>query len=239
MAINKKKIIYRVGRDSHSLDVEERCENTSSQNGPGNEKVSQMSFRKYLQSFIINFYLINFFNTEKLIDMDLVYGSTLFLNQTIAMIMKKFYYTTRNYVLLIVQFVIPILFAVVTMLFQDLFDGTSDLPELPISFKEYIRTVTILEDTHVGNNEKFADAIKSYRHIFEELSSDHQLNGTMSGLGMEDTILEKARDSLSMVNLNYMVGTTFNETEVTAWFNNQPFHTIPLTINLINNAFFK
>jgi hypothetical protein len=45
-------------------------------------------------------------------------GFELFFNQTIAMFMKKFYYTIRNYIMLIIMFFIPILFLVITMAFE-------------------------------------------------------------------------------------------------------------------------
>lgn len=44
---------------------------------------------------------------------------------------------------------------------------------------------------------------------------------------------------MSTVNLNYMVGTTFAGNVITVWFNNQAYHTVPLTVNLINNAILK
>lgn len=53
-----------------------------------------------------------------LLDTNLVGGLELFFNQTIAMFMKKFYYTIRNYVMLIIMFFIPLLFLFITMAFE-------------------------------------------------------------------------------------------------------------------------
>jgi hypothetical protein len=117
--------------------------------------------------------------------------------------------------------------------------GTDNLPELRISFLEYIQTVTVYEKNVQGNS---MDAIiDSYLNFFKTLPEVHSLLQTQPGLSMEDTILGEYNRSMSDVNLNFMVGTTFNDDEnsIIVWFNNQAFHTVPLTVNLINNAILK
>ena len=115
--------------------------------------------------------------------------------------------------------------------------GTDDLPELRISFEEYIQTVTVYET--LEPDDTLTPIIASYKNFFTTLSAEHTLITTRTGLSMEETILEKYRESMSNVNLNYMVGTTFATDAITVWFNNQAFHTVPLTVNLINNAILK
>lgn len=111
------------------------------------------------------------------------------------------------------------------------------MPELRISFLEYLQTVTVYENkTAVASMQNI---ITSFRTLFNNLPSEHQLRLTADGLSMEDTILKEYRASVSNVNLNYMVGATFEDNTITAWFNNQAFHTVPLTVNLINNAILK
>ncbi|KAG5683919.1 hypothetical protein PVAND_013177 [Polypedilum vanderplanki] len=204
-----EEVFLKVGIDSNTLDVEERYEGIS--NGSSNGSNDAL----------------------KLINTNLTYGICLYFNQILAMAMKKFFYMIRNYMMLFIQFFIPALFIVITMLMEDLFDGDQDLPELQISFREYIRTITTYEIA--GNQNIFA----SYKAFFDDLPDEHVLRTTEENLNLEDTILKEYRLSLSNVNLNYMVGTTFNESSITAWFNNQAFHTAPLTINLINNAILK
>lgn len=202
-----------------------------------------------------NFNILLKINSENLLDKDLVYGSELFFNQILAMGIKKFYYTIRNYVMLLIMFFIPILFLVITMAFQgnfkaiievqfliliqnlDMLTGTDNLPELRISFEEYIRTVTVYET--LTPDDTLNPIINSYRNFFTTLSAEHTLISTETGISMEETILTKYRESMSNVNLNYMVGTTFATDAITVWFNNQAYHTVPLTVNLINNAILK
>jgi ATP-binding cassette subfamily A (ABC1) protein 3 len=166
---------------------------------------------------------------------------TLFFNQTLAMFMKKFYYTFRNYMMLFIQFVVPLFFLVITMLLEDLFDGDQDLPELRISFFEYLQTITVYESSFNASNTKMQGIFDNYKNYFDNIGSEgnHELRSVEPGLDLEDTILFEYRKSMSNVNLNYMIGTSFNGSDITAWFNNQAFHTAPLTINAINNAIYQ
>ena len=46
-------------------------------------------------------------------------------------------------------------------------------------------------------------------------------------------------ESLRTVNSEYLIGASIHENEIKAWFNYQPFHTIPLTLNTLNRAMLK
>ncbi|KAL7030128.1 hypothetical protein ACKWTF_006533 [Chironomus riparius] len=214
-----EEVFLKVGIDSTAMDVEDRYEGISNEgSADSNTNGSE--------------------ETLKLANSNLTYGFELFINHILAMTMKKFFYTIRNYVMLFIQFFIPILFLVITMLMEDLFQGAQDLPALPISFLEYIRTFTVYESQHAGDG-MISNIITGYKSFFQNLPENHQLIEVEPGMSFSDKILTEYRQSLSNVNLNYMVGTTFNESVITVWFNNQAYHTVPLTINLINNAILK
>ncbi len=104
-----------------------------------------------------------------------------------------------------------------------------------------MQTVTVYEELFSNQAAGMENIIANYREIFSELSNVHTLRTVAPGLSMEDTILEEYRLSIPNVNLNYMVGTSFNgqSNTIVAWFNNQAFHTVPLTVNLINNAILR
>lgn len=164
-------------------------------------------------------------------------GMPLHFSQIKAMAIKKFLYSIRNYILLIIQFVIPAFFIVMTMLSDQLFTGNKDLPELEISFDSYLTTVTTLERSALPPG-SVAEAISTnYENMIKALPADHTL--MLANKNFEDAILDQYHTSLSATNLNYMVGAAFNESTITAWFNNQGYHTAPLAVNLINNAMLK
>lgn len=58
---------------------------------------------------------------------------------------------------------------------------------------------------------------------------------------IENHFLALAVKELVTVNSQYMCGLSFNSTtsRLIAWFNNQAFHTLPLSLNAIHNAMVK
>lgn len=164
-------------------------------------------------------------------------GPQLVWSQITAMTIKKFLYSIRNYILLIFQFAIPALFVVITMLISNFNASGGDLPSLPIAFEEYLTTVTTIERGAMESG-SFAESIfTSYENIISGLSNDHTARVTTRDFQVE--ILEQYERSMSETNLNFMVGVSISDEGIRAWFNNQGFHTAPLTINTINNAILR
>lgn len=66
----------------------------------------------------------------------------------------------------------------------------------------------------------------------------------ISGLNMSDYILMLSETMLTRINSQYMAAATLSLDDVaqpiiTVWFNNQPHHTAPLTLNLAHNALIR
>ncbi len=123
------------------------------------------------------------------------------------------------------------------MLTEQFNSGDKDLPELSISFNEYLSTVTTAELRAITNGSQTEDIFSNYERIINGLSNVHSLTVTNGDFQAE--ILEQYRISLSNTNLKYMVGVTFDDAAIKVWFNNQAYHTSPLAINTINNAILK
>lgn len=153
------------------------------------------------------------------------------------MVSKKFLYSVRNYILLLLQIFIPALFIVITMLTEQFNSGDKDLPALSISFNEYLETVTTMEKGSMSSGSLIENIVTNYESIISGLSSSHTLN--VANGGFEEEILDQYQKSMSNTNLKHMVGVTFSDSEIKAWFNNQGYHTAPLAINTINNAILK
>jgi ATP-binding cassette, subfamily A (ABC1), member 3 len=166
-----------------------------------------------------------------------LYGFPLFLSQVYAMTMKKFLYSIRNYILLIIQFAIPALFVVITMLLEDFTSGDKDLPALPIGFDQYISTVSTVSKGSMAAGSTVEKIFKGYEEIFRSRPGDHQL--AVTDKDFQDAILDQYKEFKSKTNLEFMVGASLNDEGITAWFNNQGYHTAPLAINLLNNVILK
>ncbi|KAJ6635436.1 Phospholipid-transporting ATPase ABCA3 [Pseudolycoriella hygida] len=206
-----EEVFLKVGTDTHALS-ESSHDNFSLQANDDNDKLTKNG--------------LNF-----------VTGIQLQWSQITAMINKKFLYAIRNYILLFLQFFIPALFIVITMLTEQFNSGDKDLPELSISFNEYLGTVTTVERDSLSSGSLTEIIATNYEQIINNLSDAHTF--TVTSRNFEDQILDQYRISLSTTNLKYMVGVTFNDTSIKAWFNNQAYHTAPLAINTINNAILK
>jgi ATP-binding cassette, subfamily A (ABC1), member 3 len=161
-------------------------------------------------------------------DKNFLQGFELLKSQVFAMTLKKFVYSLRSYKLFIIQFIIPALFVIITMLIEHKFGGGKQLPALPITLDEYLSPVTVLEIGNVTNS-FVNEVLDGYKKFFQSSSKSYLEKQT----DFESYILN---ESISSVNLKNMVGATFKDDRITAWFNNQGFHTAPLSVNIINNA---
>jgi ATP-binding cassette, subfamily A (ABC1), member 3 len=168
-------------------------------------------------------------------DDNFLMGFKLIKNQVQAMALKKFLFTLRNYKLFIIQFIIPIIFLIITMLLEHSFGGSDNLPALPISLDEYFSTINVATLGEIEPDPFVNITFEGYKSFFAEEPSDERVLSVVSG-DFQDYILGQ---TLSSVNLKYMTGVTFSGSDIIAWFNNQGYHTAPLTINIINNAILK
>lgn len=70
---------------------------------------------------------------------------------------------------------------------------------------------------------------KKSAHLLTEISAP-----------MEEHILMKYMNPNALVKSLYIVGASItNYTNITAWYNNEPYHSPPLSINLVHNAVLK
>ena len=164
-------------------------------------------------------------------------GMSLKMSQIYALVIKKLIYSSRNYILLLIQLLVPVLFVFMTMAAEDFLTGGIDLPELSISFDSYLKTVTVLEQGFIETKSFEEQVFNSYQEMFKTLSNEHELISTQTN--MEQAILEQYEISNAKTNLYFMAGLTVDQDNITAWFNNQGYHTAPLAINLVNNAILK
>lgn len=154
-------------------------------------------------------------------------GNSLIVYQIQAMILKKFHYMRRNYrsaffMTLFSAWIIVVLMSAPTVHFNS-------VPSLDITLASYDDTITTIE--HYDDVDSLT---KKYQSLF--LKKDETV---MAHKDMQTYILEKSYDSLPTVNRKYLIGATLKPNKSVAWFNGQPFHTMPLTLNTLNRALLK
>lgn len=160
----------------------------------------------------------------------------------------------RNPVTLAIQFLIPIIFLIMTMASEAQFAGNKNLPELPIDMGKYWRSVTVLQYEEFGEGNLENSIVMGYEGLGIFKMDDYKLISTKDDI--QDFILQKVRwkffvetlnfhmkfqfnYSLSTTNTDYVVGASITRENITAWFNNQGFHTMPLSLNTLNNAILR
>lgn len=78
-------------------------------------------------------------------EVQLLNGTKLLLYQIEALLRKKFYHTSRNWVLLFLQNFIPVVFIILTIMVVRTWGNNKDLPSLHLVTEKYNPTVTLLE----------------------------------------------------------------------------------------------
>lgn len=156
-----------------------------------------------------------------------VTGMTLMLYQLQAMILKKCHYLQRNYRSILYMTLFST-WMIVILMSAPAFDFT-EAPLLSISFESYDETVTIIE---------YDDSSKSFMNSYENLlSSENSVERIKDD--MATYYLKKSNKSLATMTRKYLVGATLKTDGFEAWFNGEPLHTMPLTLNTINRAIIK
>lgn len=131
----------------------------------------------------------------------------------------------RSWIICLIQVLFPLL--ILILIAKDkVFDSKSDLPPLKISLDNYGRTYTLLANRE---NSKLGTA---YETLF---SKKHQLVRTSKSMMDALNDLDRKTTTFSKAS-NYLAAATTTDTEGTAWFNHEAMHTIPLSLNLIQNA---
>ncbi|XP_058465468.1 phospholipid-transporting ATPase ABCA3-like [Malaya genurostris] len=165
-------------------------------------------------------------------NLQLLRGVNLLLSQTKAQFMKKLLVTMRSLITLSMQILIPVVFVLMTYIIILNSTAGRDLPPLEIALDSYTASVTVLEHTTANSL-----IVQAYQNQLNKHGPEHQLLTTSED--MNSFILQKSHESISTVNTRYWVAASITETNSTAWFNNKAYHSAPLAINLLYNAFLQ
>lgn len=171
----------------------------------------------------------------------LLSGHRLITNQILAMILKKYYYTIRNIKTFIIQLLIPVVFLAMTKFATtDWTDEVKALPPVKIQLDQYLLSYTVLQtDTFLLGSPE-SRFIRSYMDLFnveeEEPVKHHLLNTTED---FQQYLLQLGEVDQMEINWRYYAGAAITKSNITTFFNNQVYHSAPLTINLLYNAILR
>ncbi|RZB38621.1 ATP-binding cassette sub-family A member 3-like, partial [Asbolus verrucosus] len=153
-------------------------------------------------------------------------GFPLMKNQFIAMTLKKFFSTLRTWHLFVFQVVLPVALILITVLTSRGSDiQKHTFPALRMTLDSYTDSVTLISGEETNEYTNYKDMLSKY---------DVEKKDNISA-----TILQLTKETPATVKRRYIVGASFNETVATAWFNGEPYHSLPLALSLMLNALYK
>jgi hypothetical protein len=137
----------RVGAD-HDNEISKMYNQNNNENGVSNEAIKVTV------------------ETPNNLSTNYLSGFPLIINQFIAMVLKKFFSTLRNWYLLILQIALPVALLIITVLSARGYVPKSTFPSLKISLDPYNEPVTLIAG--ITNHPYY----ETYRNI---VGNDHQL----------------------------------------------------------------
>jgi ATP-binding cassette subfamily A (ABC1) protein 3 len=127
----------------------------------------------------------------------------------------------------------------ITILIVRSWGGNKDLPKLELSINTYSPTQTTLQvDTTLWSDSIPQKIFENYRKQFREYKKNTINLDVITG-DMIDHYLNKSKEYLARVNNRYLYGASIGQSNITMWFNNQPYHTSAISLGLIHNAILR
>ncbi|ODN05940.1 ATP-binding cassette sub-family A member 3 [Orchesella cincta] len=167
-------------------------------------------------------------------------GISLKFQQFKAMLVKKYIYAIRNRVLLLVQMGIPMLYLITVLLIMNYLPGLLDPPPHYLTLSRYERLGKTVTTVRCPPDNPLCASYKEY------VGANYTLELIDQNQTFVDYILQKAEEDLVLLNYRYIVGFdqrpthgTNDYNQIIGMFNNQPFHSPPLSMNLITNAILR
>ncbi|KAL4240689.1 ATP-binding cassette sub- A member 3 [Mactra antiquata] len=177
-------------------------------------------------------------------------GMVLFFQQFYGMFIKRAIHTRRNKLVTITQLAVPLLFTIAALIVIKTFPGPSDSPPLNLTVTSVGDNVVVYS-SELNNTEPIKhDSIEFvYGHQFKYMTDTHvtyvnNQTGFKQDSDMIKFLLKKGQDDIGGYNLRYLIGANFKENKdktrnITAYFNNQAFHTPGISLTMLANALYK
>ncbi|CAG9855955.1 unnamed protein product [Phyllotreta striolata] len=178
-------------------------------------------------------------NTTGSVSMSPTYsdGPTLLGNQILAMLMKKTVSTFRSWILLLIQIAMPTLFLIIAFVVNRSHKYTGNLPAMPLTLNKFENPITLMEKTDSNLAPYYIKVLHDYGHPVKTVTN------------MTKTMLEVTAEHPIAVRRRYLVGASFETANisilpyplpnVTAWFNNDPYHTPGISLAFVLNGVYR
>ncbi|XP_037937493.1 phospholipid-transporting ATPase ABCA1-like isoform X2 [Teleopsis dalmanni] len=161
-------------------------------------------------------------------------GCQLWISQTYAMVLKRAAFQKSYKALTLLQFTTPFIFPLLSLFFTKLNIHRHQITSMTYNINQYSKSTTVLHTAH-NLETTISDMSDMYRENVFWYSKGHRLE-VCENDDFEPYIIRKIEDRADFVNHDYLVAASFKNDAITAWFNNYPLHTAPLSLNMVYTA---
>lgn len=142
----------------------------------------------------------------------------------------------RNWKTLIIINLLPVIFLVISFLQAGNFEDVQPIP-LTMTLDSYARATVVLQKDNFTPEAYQTKMIQNYQNFFKDAPETRNL--IEINQDFQAYILKESETILPIINNQYILGASITQNNVTAWFNNQPYHAAPLTVNMMYNTILK
>lgn len=170
---------------------------------------------------------------------DLLQGRQLRNSQWLAMFMKIYFYSIRNWGFTLLKIVTPTIFVLLTVVAARAFARVTRLPDIPVNMTLYdFRTETIVQRNFDPIEAPvMATILNNYRTSLNE-SGEHR-NVRETNEFIIPHLLRIGRNDFAEFTRHYLISASFSEEEIVALFSNQYYHTTAIAVQHIYDAILR
>ncbi|KAG5867004.1 hypothetical protein JTB14_015336 [Gonioctena quinquepunctata] len=161
----------------------------------------------------------------------------LIFNQILAMLMKKFIWFIRSWILFLIHLLIPALLLIIAIVVTRFLNMVRNLPALPMDLEKFEDPVTLVQSTRVsGYASSYRRVLEHYRYNAEDEADISQrfLKMTKSS---PDTVKRRHIVAASFEDISSPSGST--SPSITAWFNADTYHADGISLALVLNSVYR
>ncbi|XP_039306572.1 retinal-specific phospholipid-transporting ATPase ABCA4 [Solenopsis invicta] len=159
-------------------------------------------------------------------------GSELCMQSIFALFCKKFAYTRKNLVDLLLILLLPILSVLIMAISYNVPSDNTNIVPLKLDMYRYPKTLYSSSNELIGK--KYRDFVQNFGEV-KRVASDTSVTNALLNSSMEN-IVEYRNNLIVSAEFN---GTEGNTTWANGFYSGLAIHSVPLTVNLLSNAFMK
>lgn len=176
------------------------------------------------------------FGSEKTVD-----GFFLYLQQFRALFVKRILHSARNWLVLLVQLVLPVFMMIAAILINKMLPGPTIEPSLALTLNRFGNSYVGIYNNDTSNSSVTTDIYKRYE---QNLQATQQNILPVASGNMTEYVLNQTSTYKTTFDMSHIIAAIFNTLtiagqkipQLTASFNNQPYHGPGITLNAMDNA---